>query len=53
MAIYSPQPTASGTTVHTIGLSAHGSARLPVVEFGSILAANAAKYAGFTGLADS
>jgi hypothetical protein len=37
----------------SIGLSAHGSARLPVNGFGSILAANAAKYAGFTGLADS
>ncbi|HSY36320.1 MAG TPA: hypothetical protein VK814_11270 [Acidobacteriaceae bacterium] len=33
----------------TIGLSAHGAARLPDDEFGSILAANAANYAGFTG----
>jgi hypothetical protein len=31
----------------SIGLSAHGSARLPVNEFGSILAAKLAKYAGF------
>jgi hypothetical protein len=37
----------------SIGLSAHESARLPDDEFGSILAANAAKYAGFAGLTDS
>jgi hypothetical protein len=34
--------------LRSIGLPAHGTARLPDDEFGSILAANAAKYAGFT-----
>ena len=33
--------------------AAHGSARLPDDEFGSILAANAANYAGFAGFTDS
>jgi hypothetical protein len=37
----------------SIGLSAHGPARLPDDEFGSILAASAAEYAGFAGLTDS
>jgi hypothetical protein len=32
--------------------AAHGSARLPDDEFGSILAANAANYAGFAGFTD-
>jgi hypothetical protein len=32
-----------------IGLSAHGAARLPVMNFGSILVANTANYAGFAG----
>jgi len=33
--------------------AAHGSARLPDDEFGSILAANAANYADFTDFTDS
>jgi len=37
----------------SIGLSAHGPARLPDDGFGSILAANAAKYASFAGFTDS
>jgi hypothetical protein len=39
--------------LRSIGLPAHGTARLPDEEFGSILAANAAKYAGFAGFTDS
>jgi hypothetical protein len=46
-------PQVARTTTTSIGLSAHGSARSPVVEFGSILAANAANHAGFAGFADS
>jgi hypothetical protein len=57
-----PAPRSSGHKHKSFGLlnravSAHGSARLPdpkpSLEFGSILAANAAKYAGFAGFADS
>jgi hypothetical protein len=39
--------------IRSIGLPAHGTVRLPDDEFGSILAANAAKYAGFAGFTDS
>jgi hypothetical protein len=36
-----------------IELPAHGTARSPEVNFGSILVANSADYAGFAGFTDS